>query len=76
MQRIMEGRTVTQATTPKHTPLAMTMPRSRPNVKLMKHRAINPAMVVTELPTMELNVSSIAAAMASSFSFPVSSWAS
>ena len=43
----------------------MTMPRSRPSVKLMKHSAAKPAMVVMELPTTEVSVSWMAAAMAS-----------
>ncbi len=46
-----EGSTVTQPMTPSSTPFAMTMPRSRPSVKLMKQSAIKPEMVVTELPT-------------------------
>ena len=55
---------VTQAITPKITPLAITTPRSSPKVKLMKHNAINPATVVMELPTTEVMVFDIACAMA------------
>ena len=52
----MDGRMVTQAITPKTTPFAMTTPMSSPRVKLIKHKAINPATVVTELPTTDENV--------------------
>ena len=68
----MAGRIVTQLTTPSTTPLAMTIPMSRPRVKLMKHRAINPATVVTDEPIIEVNVSAMACTMASSLSFPAS----
>ena len=61
----MLGSTVTQPRTPSSTPLAITMPRSRPRVKLMKHRAMKPAMVVTELPMTLVRVSLMATAMAS-----------
>ena len=60
----MDGRTVTQAITPNTTPFAMTTPMSSPRVKLMKHSAINPAIVVTELPTTDENVWEIACAIA------------
>ena len=53
----MLGRMVTQPITPSSTPLAITIPRSRPSVKVMKHSAIKPATVVTELPITEANVS-------------------
>ena len=66
--RIIAGRTVRQQTTPSSTPLAMTMPRSRPSVKLMKHKAIKPAIVVTEEPITLDIVSSIACAIAFSLS--------
>ena len=62
--RIIAGSTVMQAITPQTTPFAMTMPRSRPSVKLMKHIARNPATVVRELLTTELTVIEIACAMA------------
>lgn len=39
---------MTQLITPKTTPFAITIPKSRPSVKLIKHNAINPATVVTE----------------------------
>ena len=62
---IMDGSTVTQQITPNTTPFVITIPRSRPKVKLMKHRAINPAIVVIELPTTDLIVAAIAFAIAS-----------
>ena len=65
---IILGRMVTQPITPSSTPLAITMPRSRPRVKLMKHRAMKPAMVVMELPSTEAKVSWMATAMASLWS--------
>ena len=52
--------------TPNTTPFAMTIPRSRPRVKLMKHRAMKPATVVRELPSTEEKVAAMAWAMASS----------
>ena len=42
----------------------MTTPRSMPRVKLIKHNAIKPAIVVIELPVTEVNVFVIAIAMA------------
>ena len=54
--KIKEGSTVTQQMTPSRTPFAMTMPKSRPMVKDMKHREINPATVVMELPTTLVSV--------------------
>lgn len=54
-----------QAITPITTPFAITIPRSMPRVKLMKHRAIKPATVVIELLTTEVTVSAMAPAMAS-----------
>lgn len=63
--RMRDGRIVTQLMTPNSTPLAMTTPRSRPSVKLMKHRATKPAIVVTDEPMMDENVSVMASAMAS-----------
>ena len=65
---ISDGRIVTQPITPKSTPFAITMPRSLPRVKLIKHRAIKPAIVVTELPVTEVSVLDIALAMAFSLS--------
>ena len=64
---IIAGSTVTQPSTPNSTPFAITMPRSRPSVKVMKQSAMNPAIVVIELPTTDVSVSPIAAAIASSF---------
>ena len=55
--RIILGRMVTHPITPSTTPFAITIPRSRPSVKLMKHSAIKPATVVMELPSTEANVS-------------------
>ena len=52
----MAGRTVTQPMTPRITPLAITMPRSRPMVKDMKHSAMKPATVVMELPSTLVKV--------------------
>ena len=61
----MDGRIVTQLITPKATPFIMTMPTSSPNVKLMKHRAAKPAIVVMEEPTTDWNVAWMAEAIAS-----------
>ena len=55
---------VTQLNTPNRTPLAITSPMSKPRLKLIKQRAINPAIVVTELPIMDLKVLEIACPMA------------
>ena len=63
--RISAGRTVTHPMTPSSTPFAMTIPRSRPSVKLIKHRAMKPAIVVTDDPRTELKVLWIATAIAS-----------
>lgn len=57
----------------KH-PFAMTRPRSRPKVKVIKHSAAKPATVVVELPTTDRSVSLIAAAMASLLSGMVRSF--
>ena len=43
----------------------MTMPKSRPMVKDMKHRAMKPATVVMEEPSTEVRVAWMAWAMAS-----------
>ena len=61
--RMRAGRTVTEPITPKITPLAMTRPRSRPRVKVMKHKAIKPATVVAEEPMTELKVVLMACSM-------------
>ena len=58
--RSIEGSIVTQEITPMKTPFAITIPRSRPRVKLMKQSAMKPAIVVIELPTTELIVLLIA----------------
>ena len=68
------GSTVTQHKTPMSTPFAMTRPRSRPKVKVIKHSAAKPATVVVELPTTDRSVSLIAAAMASLLSGMVRSF--
>ena len=44
------GKIVMLAKTPSTTPFAITSPISTPKVKVMKHNAINPATVVSELP--------------------------
>ena len=62
--RMSDGRIVTQPITPKITPLAITIPRSRPSVKVIKQSAIKPATVVIELPSTERVVSLIATAIA------------
>ena len=70
--RSMAGRRVTLQMTPIRTPFASTMPMSIPRRKVMKHRARNPAMVVSELLEMETSVFAMAFAMASSRSIPSS----
>ena len=62
--RTIDGSRVTQHITPITTPFAMTIPKSLPKVKVIQHRAANPAIVVTELPTMDLKVFEIACPMA------------
>ena len=57
---ISAGRIVTQEITPHTTPFAITIPRSRPSVNVMKHIARKPATVVNELPTTEVTVLAIA----------------
>ena len=64
----MDGRIVTQAITPRTTPFTITTPMSIPSVNVMKHNAINPATVVTELPITDENVWDIACAIARSLS--------
>ena len=59
-----QGRIVTQQSTPMITPFAITIPRSRPSANVITQRATNPATVVTELPTMDLNVLEIACPIA------------
>ena len=61
---INDGRTVTEAITPSTTPFAITIPRSAPSVKLIKHRAMKPAIVVTELADTDAMVALIASAIA------------
>ena len=58
--RIIAGNIVTQLITPRITPFAITIPKSTPNVNVMKHIATNPATVVIELPTTDTNVAAIA----------------
>ena len=53
---------------PSTTPLAMTMPMSRPRVRRMKHSARNPAMVVRLEPKRDRKAATIAWAMASRLS--------
>ena len=66
--RRKDGRIVTQHSTPKMTPFAITIPKSFPSVKLIKQRAINPATVVMELPTTDEKVLEMAWAIARSSS--------
>ena len=66
IMRMTHGSSVTVPSTPRITPLLITMPRSRPSVKLIKQIATKPATVVRLLPTIEENVCPIAAAIASS----------
>ena len=61
--RMRAGRIVTEPMTPKMTPLAITRPRSRPRVKVMKQRAMKPATVVAEEPITELKVALMAFSM-------------
>ena len=63
-----QGSRRTVPSTPRITPLLITMPRSRPSVKLMKQMATKPATVVKLLPTMEEMVLQMALAIASSLS--------
>ena len=58
--RIIAGRTVTQQITPITTHFALTIPRSRPSANVIKQSAAKPAIVVTELPTIDLKVLAIA----------------
>ena len=60
------GRTVITQISPNKTPFAITIPMSFPNVKFMLHKAKNPAIVVSELPTTEVAVWQIAFAIACS----------
>ena len=53
-------------TTPKNTPLAITMPISLPRVRLMVHIARKPAMVVRDDAVIEVKVLQIARTIASS----------
>ena len=62
------GSTRITVATPSTTPLAMTMPMSRPSVSRMTHRARKPAMVVTLEEDRERNAATMAAAMASRLS--------
>ena len=63
------GRTTTTLATPSTTPFDMTIPISRPSVKLMKQRARKPKTVVSELPASEMKVFDIALDIASFFPF-------
>jgi len=71
--RIILGRIVTHPITPNITPLAITIPRSSPSVKLMNISAIKPATVVIELPRTDVKVAEIAFAIASFLSSFLSS---
>ena len=67
----MEGRIVTHPITPNTTPFAITTPISSPNVNVIKQRAINPATVVIELPTIDETVAVMAFTMALLLSFGI-----
>ena len=60
------GKIVSVHITPSNTPLAITSPKSLPNVNVIVHRTRKPAIVVRELPATEVNVSSMALLIASS----------
>ncbi len=62
--RISDGRIVTQEISPNRTPFAITTPRSSPILKLMKQRAMKPAMVVVEEPAIDRKVFEMACAIA------------
>ena len=61
---IIAGKIVTTEITPNRTPFAITIPMSFPSVKFILHSAKNPAIVVSELPSTEVNVFVIAFAIA------------
>ena len=63
-----EGSTRTTVATPSTTPLAITMPMSRPRVRRIKHRAKKPAMVVRLEPDRERKAAMMAWVMASRLS--------
>ena len=60
------GNTVNVVITPNNTPLAITKPKSFPNVNFIVHNTMKPAIVVSELPNTDMNVSDIASVIASS----------
>ena len=60
-----EGSTRITVATPSTTPLAMTMPMSRPSVSRMTHRARKPATVVRLEEDRERKAATTACAMAS-----------
>ena len=60
------GNNVNTLNKPNKTPLAITIPKSLPNVNCIVHSTKNPAIVVNELPITDLNVSTIASFIASS----------
>ena len=62
--RTRDGKIVTQLTTPKSTPFAITIPRSRPKVNVIKQSAIKPAIVVSDEPATEVIVATIASSIA------------
>ena len=66
------GKIVSTEIIPSNTPLAITIPRSVPNVNFIVHNTRKPAIVVKDDPTTDVNVSEIASSIASSlliFSF-------
>ena len=66
------GKIVSTEIIPSNTPLAITIPRSVPNVNFIVHSTRKPAIVVKDDPTTDVNVSEMAFSIASSlliFSF-------
>ena len=66
--RISDGRIVTQPIRPNTTPFAITIPRSAPSVKLIKHIERKPAIVVIEELATEMILFEMACAIARSLS--------
>ena len=62
--KMSAGKIVTLPITPRITPLAITIPKSMPSVKVIKHSAMKPATVVADEPNTELSVALMACSMA------------
>ena len=60
------GNNVKTDITPRITPLAITIPKSRPSVNFIVHNTRKPAIVVRDEPITDVNVSLIASFIASS----------